>query len=313
VIDGPAADGDSGKAAVAPDVSSEPAVDGRIVLPDGRAAAYAEWGDPDGRPVFLLHGMPGSRLLCPDVAVSVEAGVRLISLDRPGYGGSDPRPDRRIVDGADDLAAIADRLGVERYSVIGWSSGGPYALACAARDSDRVTAVATVAGDAPTDEAPELLDELPPHVQSRVAAVRRGEQAALDDLRTRLAPFVADPDLIFGGPPSPDSGPDGRMRSIPAVGAAMSTMIREAFRQGTTGYVEDWVATFLPWGFRLADVRGPVTIWWGDEDPLVSRAHTQRLADGVSGARLAVVRGGGHSIAFAEWRSILSSVDVKPD
>jgi pimeloyl-ACP methyl ester carboxylesterase len=313
VIDGRADDGDSGEAPASPDVSSEPAADRRIVLPDGRAAAYAEWGDPDGQPIFLLHGMPGSRLLCPDVAASVAARVRLISLDRPGYGGSDPQPDRRIVDGADDIAAIADRLGIDRYSVIGWSSGGPYALACAVRDSARVTAVATVAGDAPTEETPELLDELPPHVQSRVAAVRRGERAALEDLRARLAPFAADPDLIFGGPPSPDRGPDGRMRSIPAVGAAMSTMIREAFRQGTTGYVEDWVATFLPWGFRLADVRGPVTIWWGDEDPLVSRAHAEKLAGGVPDARLAVVRGGGHSIAFAEWRSILASVDVRPD
>jgi pimeloyl-ACP methyl ester carboxylesterase len=91
----------------------------------------------------------------------------------------------------------------------------------------------------------------------------------------------------------------------------MSTMIRDGFRQGTTGYIEDWVATFMPWGFRLAEVRGPVTIWWGDEDPLVSRAHTQTLASGVPNARLAVVRGGGHSIAFAEWRSILSSVDVR--
>jgi pimeloyl-ACP methyl ester carboxylesterase len=197
---------------------------------------------------------------------------------------------------------------MERYAVVGSSSGGPYALACAARTPERVLAVATVAGDAPTEEAPELLDELPPNVLARVTAVRHGDLAGLDDLRTRLAPFVADPDLIFGGPPSANDGPDGRIRSIPAVGAAMSRMVREGFRQGTAGYVEDWVATFRPWGFRLADVQRPATVWWGDKDPLVSRAHTQRLAAGIPGASLVIVPGGGHSIAITEWRAILASV-----
>jgi pimeloyl-ACP methyl ester carboxylesterase len=303
-----APEGHRGAADPAPDISSEPPIDGTIVLPDGRTAAYAEWGIPDGRPVFLLHGMPGSRLLCPDVAVTVDSGVRLISFDRPGYGGSEPRPDRRIGDGAHDMAAIADSLGIERYAVVGWSSGGPYALAAAARTPERVVAVATVAGDAPTEEAPELLEELPPNVLARVVAVRRGDLSGLDDLRTRLAPFVADPDLIFGGPPSASAGPDGRIRSIPVVGAAMSRMMGEAFRHGTVGYVEDWVATFQPWGFRLADVQRPATVWWGEDDPLVSGAHTKRLAAGIPGARLVVVPDAGHSIAIAQWRAILASV-----
>jgi pimeloyl-ACP methyl ester carboxylesterase len=172
-----------------------------------------------------------------------------------------------------------------------------------------VIAVATVAGDAPTDEAPELLEELPPNVVARVVAVRRGDLTALDDLRSRLARFVADPELIFGGPPSAGDGPDGRVRSDPAVGAAMSRMMREGFRQGTVGYVEDWVATFQPWGFRLADVHRPATVWWGDADPFVSRAHADRLASGIPDARLAVLPGGGHSIALTEWRAILASVE----
>jgi pimeloyl-ACP methyl ester carboxylesterase len=235
-------------------------------------------------------------------------GVRLIAFDRPGYGRSEPRPDRRIADGADDTAAIADGLGIERYAVVGSSSGGPCALACAALTPERLVAVATVAGDAPTEEAPELLEELPPNVLARVLAVRGGDLTGIDDLRTSLAPFVADPDLILGGPPSASAGPDGRLRSIPAVGAAMSRMVREGFRQGTVGYVEDWVATFQPWGFRLADVQRPATVWWGDDDPLVSGAHTELLAAGIPGARLVVVPGGGHSIAITQWRAILASV-----
>jgi pimeloyl-ACP methyl ester carboxylesterase len=293
---------------IRPDTSAVPAVDAEIVLGDGRTLAYAEWGDPAGRPVFLLHGMPGSRLFCPDVAETRVLGVRGISLDRPGYGRSDGQPGRRIVDGAGDVAALATALGIGRYAVVGWSSGGPYALACGARSADRVDAVASVAGDAPLEEFPDLIAEVPAHVQARIEGIRRGQDWAVSELEERIAPYAATPDQVFDGA-GDDAGPDAALRAQPAVGAALRTMMREAFRTGAEGFRDDWIATYTPWGFRLEDVRVPVRIWRGDADALSSEAHSRHLAAGIPGARLSVIAGGGHLIVATEWRAILARLN----
>src|SRR6516165_2603800 len=114
--------------------------DGRLATAaDGRAIAFAEWGDPAGFPVFGLHGTPNSRLARHwDESVFVEAGARLITYDRPGYGGSDRHAGRRVVDCVGDVVAIADALGLERFSVTGTSGGGPHALAVAASVPERI-------------------------------------------------------------------------------------------------------------------------------------------------------------------------------
>ena len=300
-----------------PAITAVPEIDRVVVLVDGRRVAYAEWGDPGGPAVLLLHGMPGSRLFCPDVEATATGGIRLIAPDRPGYGGSDPKPGRRIRDGATDIVEVVDRLGIDRFSVAGWSSGGPYALACAAITADRVAAVAVIAGDAPTEEYPELLDELPPETRARVAGVLAGDSDALAALEARLAQYAEDPDRIFGPQghdgSSDDATRDGGLLADPAIHSAMSAMFHEAFRQGIAGFQDDWIATFAPWGFRLADIERPVDIWWGDADPLSSRDHTDRLATGIPSAKLHVIPGGGHLIAATHWAEILTTLRVRAD
>ncbi len=122
-------------------------------LPDGRELAYAEYGDVTGRPVFFFHGAPGSRLFHPPDDVTRGAGVRLICVDRPGYGGSTFQPDRRILDWPKDVAALADRLGLDAFAVTGHSAGSPHTLACAYCLPDRVKAAAILCGVGPV-EAP---------------------------------------------------------------------------------------------------------------------------------------------------------------
>jgi pimeloyl-ACP methyl ester carboxylesterase len=121
---------------------------------DGRTLTFAEWGDPDGFPVFFLHGTPNSRFARHyDESKYVEAGARVITYDRSGYGGSDRHRGRRVVDCVGDVAAIADTLGIDRFAVMGASGGGPHALAVAARLPERVTRAACNVGPAPFDVA----------------------------------------------------------------------------------------------------------------------------------------------------------------
>jgi len=119
-----------------------PLRDSSTHLPDGRLLAYAEWGDPNGRPVFLFHGMPGSRLFFPDPVGAAEARVRAITVDRPGMGRSDPQPGHRVADWPRDVVALAGELGLHRFGVIGWSAGTAYAFACAAVIPERLTGAA---------------------------------------------------------------------------------------------------------------------------------------------------------------------------
>ena len=142
----------------------EPDVDADIALGDGRRIAYCEWGDRGGWPILLCHGAPGSRVFGPDSTTTAEAGVRLITVDRPGYGRSDPRPGRQIRDWPADVEELAAALGIDEFDVAGHSSGGPYALACAAAFPGRVKRVALVSCIAPygepSSEQPDEDEEL---------------------------------------------------------------------------------------------------------------------------------------------------------
>jgi pimeloyl-ACP methyl ester carboxylesterase len=153
-------------------------------LRDGRRLAYEEYGAADGQPVFFFHGWPGSRLdFAPNDAAAAAAGVRVIAVDRPGIGGSDHQPGRRVLDWPKDVAALADALAVERFAVLGFSFGGPYARACAYALPDRVIRCGLVSCLAPIDD-PDAKRGMPP-------ATRYGLAAA------RLSPWLARPMVAF--------------------------------------------------------------------------------------------------------------------
>ena len=124
-----------------------PLLDRQIRLDDGRVLGVAEFGVADGAPLFYFHGFPGSRVEATLAEPAArELGLRVIAIDRPGFGRSDYLARRTIGDWPDDVAAVAERLGLERFAVVGVSGGGPYAAACAARLAPRLTAVGIVCG-----------------------------------------------------------------------------------------------------------------------------------------------------------------------
>jgi pimeloyl-ACP methyl ester carboxylesterase len=124
-----------------------------------------------------------------------------------------------------------------------------------------------------------------------------------------MAPLVNDPTLIFAGG-GDDADPDVRLNRRPVVRAALETWLREGMRQGDTGWVEDWVATFTPWGFALSEIRRPVHVWRGDADRMSEAADSALIAAAIPGATLTVVRGEGHSIAETRWSEILAGLEA---
>jgi pimeloyl-ACP methyl ester carboxylesterase len=285
--------------------SASPELDTTIRLGDGRALAYSEWGDLAGRPVILLHGMPGSRLLCPDPEATRLAGIRLITPDRPGYGGSDPRPGRTRLTWVDDLSALMDRLAIDTCPVIGWSGGGPYALASAYRLPERVSSIALVAAEALAHETPGALDEFGTEPRATAELLRVDRLAATDHARRRNAWLTGDSwRTMFA---ESWGAADDELVARPTVREALETDLREAARQGAEGLVEDALARAEPDGFSAADVQQDTHIWVGREDTNMPRSYGDYLAATIPKATLTEV-GGGHLFAIDHWAEILGAV-----
>ena len=153
---------------------ARPKLEGNIAVGEDRQIGFAEFGDPQGRAVFWLHGTPGARRQIPTEArvYAEQHNIRLIGIDRPGIGSSTPHQYDNVVAFADDLRTIADTLGIDKMAVIGLSGGGPYTLACAAALPDRVVAVGVLGGVAPT-RGPDAISGGAMNLGLRVAPLLR--------------------------------------------------------------------------------------------------------------------------------------------
>jgi pimeloyl-ACP methyl ester carboxylesterase len=264
---------------------------GTSALSDGRRLAWSEWGAPDGRPVLLCPGAGTSRWLGLDAVAVRDLGVRLVSVDRPGLGGSDPAPDRTLLSWADDVARLARARGLVRLRAVGFSQGAPFALACAA--AGVVEAVAVVAG---TDElaAPVVRDQLVPEVQRLVALTAADTGAAREAFRG-AASAAALGHLVS----AMSSDVDRAVYDSPAFAAAFRRALREAFVQGPDGYLTDTLLTMARWPFDPAAITAPVTLWYGRLD--TSPVHSPDL--GVTLHRR--IPGSGHHLLDDEGAALL--------
>jgi pimeloyl-ACP methyl ester carboxylesterase len=230
--------------------TASPKIDRTIRLRDGRQAAYCEWGDLDGRPIAFLHGVPGSRLFCPDEAATEAAGVRLLTVDRPGYGRSDPRPGRALIEWAGDFAEFADALDLPPCPVVGWSGGGPYALAAGIRAPGHVTVIGLAASPGPIHDVPGGVDALPSSDRAVVELIADDRAAGIALIAEQDAWYAGDGwETMFTG--SWGEADDGLLAD-PSTLEAMKGLIREGARQGPAGRTADDLARWTPWGFSVA-------------------------------------------------------------
>jgi len=268
---------------------------------DGRALAFAVWGDPTGFPVMSLHGTPGCRLdRWPNEGVYHELGVRFVTHDRPGYGRSDRHAGRSIADEAADVAAIADALELERFAVSGGSGGGPHALACAALLPDRVTRATCRVGIAPLGaeglEREEWLSGMDEQNVKEFSWAEAGEEVLARELareQTEMEERVADdPSTLLGDFDLSES--DREQLRRPELADVFRASVVEQAATGIWGWVDDDLAIVRPWGFELAAIGTPTLVWYGRTDVLVPPSHGDWLAVNVPGCVVRVDVGSGH-------------------
>jgi len=259
-----------------------------LETPDGRQLAFATWGDPEGFPVLVLHGTPGCRLgRWPHEELFQRLGVCLVTHDRAGYGQSTRRPGRRVADEVDDVVALADQLGFERFAVSGGSGGGPHALACAALLPDRVVRATCTVGVAPFGppglEREQWLSGMDPENIKEFEWAEAGEEVLtreLERLNEEVKERVADdPARLLEGFQLSES--DRAQFERAEVRQIVKESTFEQCAHGVGGWVDDELAILSPWGFDPAAISIPVLVRYGSADVLVPAVHGEWLAENV--------------------------------
>jgi pimeloyl-ACP methyl ester carboxylesterase len=258
-----------------------------LTRPDGGTLHVYDTGTGT-LPVFWHHGTPNiGTPPAPLFPASDPLGIRWISYDRPGYGGSSPRPGRDIASAAGDVALIADALGLERFGVAGHSSGGTHALACGALLPSRVTGVLSISGLAPygVPDGPDWFGGMSAAGQAalRAAVAGRAAKEAYEAGATEDDPGFTQDDLdALAGPWS-----------------WFLSVVRPALERGPAPLIDDDLALVAPWGFDPGDLSVPVLLLHGGADRVVPVGHATWLAARCPGAELTVVAGAGHISVLA--------------
>lgn len=280
--------------------------DSQIVVAGNRTLAYTDLGARDGPCLFFFHGAPMSRLhLVPLEGQFSARGLRVIAPDRPGYGGSSPQPGRALEDWPDDVATLADALGIGRFLVAGHSSGGAYAVACAALLPARVRGMIVAAG-VTNMLWPEAWNG---YLDGRVELdiMRAGSEAQAIARATEA--FGADgTGFMTQRFDLPES--DVAFLTEPGAEEALGAALIEAFRQGIAGYAQDVYLEGLGWRFNANRISTPLVVVHGDMDTLVPSAHSRHTASLIPGSTLHLLPGHGHLTILSELPAVAAALSA---
>jgi pimeloyl-ACP methyl ester carboxylesterase len=251
---------------------------------------YAEYGTPEGIPVFYFHGFPSSRLdwqlFNNDIALAGH-NVRIIASDRPGYGLSDFKRGRKMLDWPEDVTELADNLHIDRFAVLGISGGGPYAASCAYRINDRLTKAGIVCGMGPSDS---------PGMKNGVSWTIPGTPSIMRRFILMLTSFGLrrDPDQFMSRSKETFSELDRQLLDQSELAAWFIEGMREAFRHGISGANQEAALYAKPWGFKLQDITTEVHLWHGEQDLNVPISVGRYLADSIPNCNAKFHKGEGH-------------------
>lgn len=277
-----------------------------IELRDGRILAYREYGDLSGKPLISCHGglVSGLDIAWADKAAK-HAGVRIISPDRPGVGGSSFQQKRQLSDWPNDIEQLLDYLNIEKCTVMGWSMGGQYALVCGDKLSGRVSKILIVAGCLDLSLRKTFVELNPmdkkfSRMSHKLSVFGRIVYRAMW-LVARLLPKT------------------WQRSSVKSMSSSDKKIILEEPREyfvepmvealgNPKGMLEEYEVFIQPWGFELEDIMIPVAIWQGSEDTLVPAAWAVKMQKNLPHAKLQMIQGAGHFVAHTEITALLSEV-----
>ena len=280
-----------------------------VHLNDGRRLGFITCGDEEGLPVFYCHGFPGSRLevlLADDIATRLS--IRLIGIDRPGYGLSDPQPLRSLTSWASDIVELADILQIPRFHILGVSGGGPYAAACAYMLPFRLLSAGIVCGLAPIS-SPGILHGM--NVFNRFGLQLSGRLPSL--VKAILLPLSNlirhHPNIAWSFVAYRAKQPDRSFLKRRDIRQMMCMTFREAMRSGIEGVSSDLQLYAKKWGFRLNDICVPVDLWHGKKDQVVPITMGRWMAASIPGCHAAFSAEHGHfSLIIEGMQDVLGKI-----
>jgi pimeloyl-ACP methyl ester carboxylesterase len=284
-----------------------------LVLKDGRNLGYAEYGDPNGEPVFYFHGLTTSRLDGgfneDDIA---KRGVRFVAIDRPGMGLSDFQQGREIDSWPEQVVQLADHLGIEKFAVVGVSAGGPHVAVCAARIPERLTAAAIVSGAGPygVSEARPKANFFQ-RVAGRIFAAfaqfpiftRPWFWLMVQGVKRSKPGDVRKSSLYKRLPPA-----DQAIVARPEVQEASKKTMLESFRQGTLGNAYELGMHMRPWRFRLDEIKMKVHLWHGDADTIVPVEAGRYMASAIADCHSRIIPGQGHFMVIDYMGEVIDAL-----
>jgi pimeloyl-ACP methyl ester carboxylesterase len=269
-----------------------------FVLHDGRKLGFAEYGLSGGNPVLFFHGAPGSSYLPADVAeIAQQCGVRLIAVDRPGYGVSGPHAGRTFLTWANDVAVLTAVLGITRFSIVGLSAGTPYALACAFCLPDRVRNIA-LAGSL----VPGITEGMPP----MVGGLYELAQTNPDELRKTFVSVAPSASALLGVLSTTVAEVDKQMMRDRATDFELD-YTRVLFG-GIEGIASDYLLISGILGFPLDKIDAEVHLYYGTADQNTPFAMTESFASQLPNSHVHLLQDEGHFALYRHWEEILKSV-----
>lgn len=257
------------------------ATSNEISLGDGRALAYAEYGDPQGQPILYFHGSPSSRLEAGLLEpAATKLGARIIAPDRPGFGRSEFKPGRKLEDWPEDVIELANALELNHFTILGVSGGGPYAAICALQIPQRLTTVGIVSGLCPAD-APGVVDSMRSQNRQLLQLGRRAPWLVRILFWMTVRAMKRDPDHSFAKMATELPEPDQAVLARAEHREYLLNTCLEALSQGTRGAALEAGLYARPWGFRLGDITKDIHVWQGELDINVTPAMGRYLATAI--------------------------------
>ena len=274
----------------------------KLKLQNGRNLSYSVCGDEKGKPVFFFHGWPGSRLAMGAFdSIFKSAGLRVISCERPGVGLSDFQTNRALLDWPDDVVALADSLGIEKFSIFGHSGGGPYAIACAYKIPDRMDKVFILAGLSPVDRPNATQDMM--FSNRLLFNTAKFSKWLLSIVLGIMANMGGEKFLAT----MVKSIPEIDKMAISQIGEIVGKDFGEGIRQ-PDGFVNDFYIITQNWGFKIEDIQKPITIWHGEADVNVPIQMSQYLTEKIPNATLKIIPKQGHFLLYTQMEEIIKNL-----